>query len=412
VYWLAEVCVKRPIFAVMLITALVVAGLAAFPQLGVDRFPNMDMSQIYVRTTYVGAASQEVESEVSSVIEDAVATVAGIEELRSISKDGQSFVIVTFALDRDIDAATQDVRDAVSSVLNQLPPGIDPPVVQKRDLDSSPILTLAVSGPRTPRELYVLADRYVKSVIESSRGVGEVTIAGAADRAVQVNIDADRLAAYQMSILQVREALVRQNAEVPGGRVDEGRTERALRTLGRVAHSSEFPDLVVSTVNGTPIRLSDLGEVDDSTKEVRTLARLNGSPAVVIQVQRQSGENTVAVIDGVKKMLPRCRELLPKDVQVAVIQDQSRYIVEALHEIERHLVSGSILACITVLLFMRSWRSTLIAAVAIPTSIVATFAFMRWFDFTLNNVTMLALVLMVGVAVSYTHLTLPTIYSV
>jgi hydrophobic/amphiphilic exporter-1 (mainly G- bacteria), HAE1 family len=399
VYWLAEICVRRPVFAVMLILGLVVAGLVSFPQLGVDRFPNMDLATIYVRTTYIGAAAEEVESEVSSVIEDAVATVAGIEELRSISSDGRSFVMVTFRLDRNIDAAAQDVRDAVAGVLNRLPPGIDPPVVQKQDLDSSPIMTLAVSGPRSSRELYVLADLFVKNVIESSHGVGEVVIAGAAERAVQVEIDARRLAAHQLSILQVHEALARQNVEIPGGRMDQGRRERALRTLGRVGHSRDFPALVIATTNGTPVRLRDLGEVHDGTKEVRTLARLNGEPAVVLRVQRQSGENTVAVIEGIKELLPRCRALLPDDVEVEIIQDQSRYIVAALREIEHHLISGSILACLTVLLFMRSWRSTLIAAVAIPASIIATFAFMRAFGFTLNNVTMLALVLMVGVVI-------------
>lgn len=398
-YWLASICVKRPVFALMLIAALVVAGAVAFPTLGVDRFPSMDLPQIFVRTNYPGAAGAEVESEVTSIIEDATATVAGIEELRSISRDGQSIVIATFQLDRNPDAAIQDVRDAVAAIVSRLPPGIDPPTVQKRDLDSSPILTLAVSGPRTSRELFVLADLYVKNVIESSRGVGEVIISGAADRAVQVNIDAKRLAAYGISILDVRDALQNQNTEVPGGRVDQGRRERALRTLGRVAEAKQFPDLVVKTIAGTPVRLSDLGEVRDATKEVRTLARLNGQPAVVLQVQRQSGENTVAVIDAIKSLLPRCRELLPDDVEVQVIQDQSRYIVAALHEIEQHLISGSILACITVLLFMRSWRSTLIAAVAIPTSIIATFAFMKWAGFTLNNVSMLALVLMVGVVI-------------
>lgn len=408
--WLAEICVKRPVFALMMIAALIVAGVTAFPRLGVDRFPNMDLPNIYVRTIYPGAASEEVESEVTSLIEDAVATVAGIEELRSISRDGQSFVIVTFGLDNNIDAATQDVRDAVSSVMNRLPPEIDPPVVQKQDLDSSPVMSLVVSGPRTSRELFVLADNYVKNVIESSHGVGQVRIAGAADRAVKVDIDSRRLAAHQLSILEVREAIVRQNAEVPGGRIDEGLRERSLRTLGRLPHSRDFPDLVVATVNGSPVRLSDLGEVHDSTKDVRTLARLNGKPAVILQVQRQSGENTVAVIDGIKKMLPRCRSLLPEDVTVEVVQDQSRYIVSALHEIEQHLISGSILACITVLLFMRSWRSTLIASVAIPASIIATFAFMRWFGFTLNNVTMLALVLMVGVVIDDAIVVLENIF--
>ena len=409
-YWLAEVCVKRPVFAVMLVLALVVGGITAFPQLGVDRFPNMDMPTIFIRTNYPGAASAEVESEVSSVIEDAVATVSGIEELRSISRDGRSFVLVTFALSRDIDAATQDVRDAVASVVSRLPPNIDPPVVQKNDLDSSPILRLAVSGPRTSRELYVLADRYVKNVIESSNGVGQVQIAGAADRAVQVDINARRLAAHELSILDVREALVRQNAELPGGRIDEGLRERSLRIMGRVEHARDFPDLVVTTVNGASIRLSDLGDVRDATKEVRTLARLNGKPAVILEVQRQSGTNTVAVVEGVKSLLERSRELLPDDVEVNIIQDQSRYIGAALHEIESHLISGSILACLTVLLFMKSWRSTVIASVAIPASIIATFGFMKWFGFTLNNVTMLALVLMVGVVIDDAIVVLENIF--
>ncbi len=398
-YWLAEICVKRPVFALMIIMALTVAGMVAFPQLGVDRYPRTDLPTVTIRTTYPGAASQEVESEISQVIEDAVATVAGIEELRSISSDGSSIVFVTFSLDRNADAAVQDVRDAIASILTRLPNNVDPPLVRKEDTESSPIMTLAVSGPRTPRELYFFADRFVKNVIESSPGIGQVSIAGAAPRAVQINIDAKRLAAYQMSILQVRDALTRQNSEVPGGRVDEGLRERTLRTLGRVSDSRDFNDLVIDTIQGQSIRLGDLGEVIDGTKEARTMARLDGTPAVVLQVQRQSGENTVRVIEAVKKLLPRCEKLLPDDIQVMVIQDQSRYIVAALHEIEGHLVFGSILACLTVLLFMRSWRSTFIAAVAIPASIIATFAFMKAFGFTLNNMTMLALVLMVGIVI-------------
>ncbi|MCC7336859.1 MAG: efflux RND transporter permease subunit [Pirellulaceae bacterium] len=409
-YWLAEICVRRPILALMIIAAMVCAGLTAFPRLGVDRFPNIDLPTVYVRTTYPGAASVEVETEVTQVIEDAVATVAGIQELRSISSDGGSFVIVTFGLDRNVDAAVQDVRDAVAGALNLLPPEVDPPVVKKSDLDSSPVMTLAVSGPRKPSELFYLADRFVKGVIESSHGVGEVSIAGSADRAVQVRVDADRLAAYGLSILQVREALSRQNTEVPGGRVDEGFRERSLRTLGRVADSRSFPQLVVDTVGGVPIRLSDLGEVVDATKEQRTVSRLDGETAVTLRVQRQAGENTVRVVAGIKERLKRCDALLPADVKVTIIQDQSRYILAALHEIEGHLISGSILACLTVLLFMKSWRSTLIASVAIPTSIISTFAVMGLFGFTLNNVTMLALVLMVGVVIDDAIVVLENIF--
>jgi HAE1 family hydrophobic/amphiphilic exporter-1 len=399
VQWLAEVCVRRPIFAVMLILALVVAGMASYLQLGVDRLPSMDMPTVYVRTSYPGMSPQEMESEISRILEDAVATVEGIDELRSISGEGTSFVIITFNFDRNLDAAAQDVRDAIGAVLNQLPRDTDPPVIEKQDTDSSPILSLAVAGPRDARELYYLAERFVKNRIESARGVGEVSISGAMDRAIKVDVDAHRLAAYGLSIMQVREALERQNAEIPGGRVDAGHQELTLRTLGRFPKPEQFRDLVVATVNGSPVRLRDLGEVIDGQKELRTLARLNGEPAVILQVQRQSGTNTVEVIDAIKERLARSRESLPDDVSVTVIQDQSRYINAAMHEIQNHLISGSILASIVVLLFMRSWRSTVIAAVAIPASIIATFAMMRALDFTLNNVTMLALVLMVGVVI-------------
>jgi hydrophobic/amphiphilic exporter-1 (mainly G- bacteria), HAE1 family len=397
--WLTQVCVHRPVFALMLILAMIVAGTASYAQLGVDRFPKMDLPTVIVSTLYPGASAQEVESEVSRILEDSVATVAGIDELRSISRESNSLLILTFNLDRDIDAGAQDVRDAINAVLNRLPENVDPPVIRKQDTDASPIITLAVSGPRDSRELFFLADRYVKNVIESAPGVGEAKVAGSAERAIRVNVEAKRLAAYGVSIMEVRDALARQNVEIPAGRVDTGVRELELRTLGRVDQTRDFEELVVATVDGVPIRLRDLGTVVDDTKEVRNLARLNGVPAVVVQVQRQSGANTLEVIDGIKARLPRSQALLPPDVQVTVLQDQSRYIEAAMHEVQGHLISGSILATLVVLAFMRSWRSTVIAGVAIPASIIATFAVMRALDFTLNNVTLLALVLMVGVVI-------------
>jgi len=410
--WLAEICVRRPIFALMLIAAVVVAGVTSYSQLGIDRFPNIDLPMIRVSTSYPGAAAAEVESEVTQPLEDAVATVAGLDELRSMTNDGISMLMLTFRLDQNINVAAQDVRDAVSGVINRLPPGIDPPVVQKQDLDASPIMTLAVSGPREVRELYQLADRSVKSVIESARGVGQVSIEGATDRAIQINLHADRLAAHRTSIMQVYDAISAQNAEIPGGRVDAGYRELALRTLGRLPKAADFEHLVVSTIDDVPLRISDLGEAVDLSKERRSLARFDGHPAVVLMVQRQSGMNTVEVIDAVKQRLDRARALLPPDVHVEILQDQSRYIRAALHEIQAHLVSGSIMASVIVLLFMRSWRSTLIAAVAIPTSIVGAFAVMKAMDFTLNNVTMLALVLMVGVVIDDAIIVLENVFRV
>jgi HAE1 family hydrophobic/amphiphilic exporter-1 len=412
VQWLARVCVERPVFALMLILAVVVAGVASYDQLGIDRFPNIDLPTIRVQTIYPGAASAEVESEVSQPLEDAVATVAGLEELRSISTDGVSMLMLTFRLDQNINVAAQDVRDAISAIMNRLPPDIDPPVVQKQDLDASPIMSIAVSGPRDTRELYFMADRYVKSTIESARGVGQVLIEGAVERAVQVSINADKLAAYRLSIMQVHDAIIAQNAEVPGGRVDAGFRELSLRTIGRMPDSRDFDNLVVSTVDNVPVRIRDLGEAVDKTKERRTMARFNGEPAVVLLVQRQSGINTVEVIDAVKERLAIARGLLPPDVRAEVLQDQSRYIRAALHEIQNHLISGSIMASLIVLLFMRSWRSTIIAAVAIPTSIIGAFAVMKAMDFTMNNVTMLALVLMVGVVIDDAIIVLENVFRV
>jgi HAE1 family hydrophobic/amphiphilic exporter-1 len=412
VQWLARVCVERPIFALMLILAVVVAGVVSYQHLGIDRFPNIDLPMVRVQTIYPGAASAEVESEVSQPLEDAVATVAGLDEMRSISSDGVSMLLLTFRLDQNINVAAQDVRDAIAAILNRLPPDIDPPVVQKQDLDASPIMSVAVSGPRDTRELYFLADRIVKSTIESARGVGQVFIEGAVERAIQVNVDANKLAAYRTSIMQVHDAIVAQNAEVPGGRVDAGFRELSLRTLGRMPDSRDFNELVVSTVDNVPVRIRDLGEAVDLTKERRTLARFDGKPAVVLMVQRQSGMNTVEVIDAVKDRLGKARELLPTDVRVDILQDQSRYIRAALHEIQNHLVSGSIMASLIVLLFMRSWRSTIIAAVAIPTSIIGAFAAMKALDFTMNNVTMLALVLMVGVVIDDAIIVLENVFRV
>jgi HAE1 family hydrophobic/amphiphilic exporter-1 len=407
---LAEICIRRPVFAAMIILSLVVVGSASFFKLGVDRFPSVDLPTVNVRVNLPGASPQEVESLVTQQVEEVVNTVDGIDELRSISGQGTSIVIATFKLDRNLESAAQDVRDRVNSLGRSLPDDATPPVVQKFDNDSTPVITISLSANRSLRELTELADKTVRVQLERVGGVGEVRVVGGLERAINVWIDAERLAAYQIPVTAVRTALVRQNADVPGGNVNTGREELTLRTLGRYTDPRSFEDLVISNVNGVPIRLRDVARIEDGTKEQRSLARLNGVPTVTLEVRRQSGGNTIDVINGIKRELPKVTSQLPTDVKVEVIRDQSRYIEAALHEIEKHLVLGSILASLVVLLFMRSWRSTLIAAVAIPCSLISTFGMMRALNFTLNSVTMLALVLMVGVVIDDAIVVLENIF--
>jgi HAE1 family hydrophobic/amphiphilic exporter-1 len=396
---LAEVCIRRPVFATMLIGAMVVAGATGHEHLAVDRFPAVDLPTVTVRTELPGASPEEVEVQVSQVLEETVNTVQGLSELRSISGTGTSFILATFVLERDIDAAAQDVRDAVARVLRRLPRDAFPPIVGKFDNDSTPVLTVAVSGPRAMRELTEVAWRKVKQLIERCDGVGEVRLVGGHERAIDVRVDAGRLAAYQLPITQVRDAIARQNSDVPGGNVTTERFEQTLRTIGRLRSAELFEQLVLATVEGVPIRIADIGSATDGTRELRSTSRLDGQPTVVLEVRRQSTANTVRVIDGVKQRLAQILPSLPPDLRVEIIRDQSNYIHAALHEINQHLILGAILASLVVLLFMRNWRSTFIAAIAIPTSVVTTFGVMWAFDFTLNSVTMLALVLMVGIVI-------------
>ncbi|HEX6083136.1 MAG TPA: efflux RND transporter permease subunit [Thermoanaerobaculia bacterium] len=424
---LAEICIRRPVFASMIVLALVVVGAAGYAQLGVDRYPSVDLPTVSVRTGLPGAAPEEVESLITQQIEEVVNTVDGIDELRSVSGPGNSIVIATFKLDRDLETAAQDVRDRVATVVRQLPEDATPPVVSKFDNDSSPVLTIALSGERSLRELTELADKTVRVQLERTGGVGEVRVVGGLERAINVWVDADRLAAYQLPITSVRTALDRQNADLPGGNVTTDKQELTLRTMGRYTAPSAFEDLVIATRTstsnqqpatsnntiesaGVPIRIRDIGRVEDGTKEQRSLARLNGVPTVTLDVRRQSGANTIAVINGIKAALPAVQAQLPADIRLEVIRDQSRYIEAAMHEIKVHLVLGSILACIVVLIFMRSWRSTIIAGIAIPASVIATFGMMWALDFTLNSVTMLALVLMVGIVIDDAIVVLENIF--
>jgi len=407
---LIELFVKRPVFASMVVATLVVVGSFSYFRLRVDRFPSVDLPTVSVRTTLPGASTEEVETLVSERIEEAINTVEGIDQLRSITTNGSSLVMITFALERNIEAAAQDVRERVAAVLRDLPEDIEAPIISKFDNDQSPVLSFALASDRPLRELAEIADKLIKPQIENSVGVGEVRVVGAPERAINVWVDAARLVALQLPITAVRDALARQNVEVPGGNVTNAQTESVLRTMGQLERPSDFEELVVTSVGGRPVLLRDVARVEDGTKEVRSFARLDGEPCVTLEVRRQSGANTVEVIDGVKQRLERLQQDLPADLRILVIRDQSRYIRSALHEIQVHLILGSVLASLVVLVFMRSWRATWIAAIAIPCSTIASFGVMDAFGFTLNSVTMLALVLMVGIVIDDAIVVLENIF--
>ncbi len=407
---LAELCVRRPVFATMLITALLVMGLASYNKLGVDLFPKIEFPIVTITTTLRGAAPEEVETQVTQRIEEAVNTISGIDELRSISAEGVSQVFVTFLLEKDADVGAQEVRDKVASIQRDLPNDVDPPVIEKLATDASPVLSIAIAAPRELRETTKIVDDLIKKNLETISGVGQVKFVGERTRQVQVWLDGDGLYAYNLNVDQVRRALAAQNVEVPGGRIDEGLRELSLRTLGRFQRPEDFNDLVVANIGGTPVRLRDIGYVEDGVEEPRSLARLDGQPAVVLDVRKQAGTNTLQVIRAVKDRIAEIQPLLPPDFAITYSRDQSVFIQASFEAVQEHLILGAFFAAIVVLLFMRSWRSTVIAGVAIPTSIISTYTLMYLMDFTLNQITMLALTLIVGIVIDDAIVVLENIY--
>ena len=396
---ISDLCINRPVFTWVLVAIPVVLGLVSYNELGVDLFPNVDFPVCTVTTVLPGASVEEMETTVSKPVEDIINTVSGIDELRSITQEGVSIVTVQFLLSKNGDVGTQEVRDKVNSILSDLPDGTRPPIVNKFDTGSMPVMTIAVSGRRDFREVTEIARKQIKERLETVPGVGAINLVGGRVRAMNVVVDTDRLAGYNLSVDDVRQALVRQNLEVPGGRVDQGPRELVLRTLGRLRTEREFNDLIVANRNGYPIRVRDIGHASDSNEEPRTLARLDGDGAVSLVVQKQSGVNTVKVVEDVKDRLGQLKAALPPDIATAIIRDQSRFIKKSIEEVKFHLLLAGVLVSATILLFIRDWRTTLIATLAIPTSIIPTFMFMRYMGFTLNNITMLGLILAIGIVI-------------
>ena len=409
--WLAEICVKRPVFATVLILALTVVGTFAFLRLGVDQFPKVDIPTVVITARLPGAAPEEVETEVTDRIEESVNTISGIDELRSSSAEGISQVFVSFVLEKDADVAAQEVRDKLNRVLPLLPRSVEQPTVEKLDPDSAPVLSLAVTGSGKPvRDVTEFADKVLRRQLESVTGVGQVAVVGGRQRQINIWLDATRLQAYNLTVTDVSRALQTQNSEIPGGRIEEGPSNLTLRTRGRIRAVQEFAQVVIKDRDGHPVTLGDVSTIEDGMAQAQSVSLLNGEATVILQVRRQSGTNAVEVADRIRERLGDLGSALPPGYRVDVVRDMSEFIKASIDSIEEHLVVGSVLAALVVLVFLGNLRSTLIAAIAIPTSIVSTFGLLWYMDFTLNFLTMLALTLSVGIVIDDAIVVLENIY--
>ncbi len=407
---LADVSISRPVFAFMMSIGLVVLGLFSYRDLGLDLMPKTDYPVVFVSTQLPGASAEEIETQITKPIEEVVNSISGVDELRSNSDQGGSRVIISFTLEKDINVAAQEVRDKVATIVSRFPRDTLPSTIQKIDPDASPILTVAVSGDRSAKEITEIVDKQIKQNLETVKDVGDVTFQGDRHREIQLLLNADRLNAYGLTVDQVRTAVERQNVEIPGGTFIAGPSEIALRTMGRIQKVEDFNRIILAYRNGATVTFGDVGRVVDTVEEPRSLARLDGRTAIALQIRKQSGTNTVAVVDAIMARLERIKQTLPPDIRFQTIRDQSRFIRKSVEDIQHHLILGGLLASIVVFLFIRNLRSTVIAAVAIPTSIIGTFTIMKAFGFTLNNMTMLALSLATGIVIDDAIVVLENIF--
>jgi hydrophobe/amphiphile efflux-1 (HAE1) family protein len=398
--WLAKICVQRPVFASVLMLTILVLGVVGYRGLGVDQFPNVDIPVVVVTTVLPGAAPEEIEIDVTDKIEGAVNQISGVDDLNSISSEGVSQVIIMFKLDKDTDVAAQEVRDKISVVQRELPSGIDPPIVTKVDPSAMPVVYLGLRGKhQSVRDLTEIADKKVRRQLETILGVGKVAMVGGRERQIQVELDPVALRASRITAVDVMNTLRSQNLTTPGGNLETGPESLTLRIDGRVTSVEAVGDLVIRSENGGILRLSDVARVEDGEEAVESLARYDDEEVVVLSVLKQGGTNTIEVVDNIFKRIEQVRQALPEGVELQVIRDNSQSIRTSVNSVIEHLIVGAMLAAVVVLLFLGNAKSTIIAAVSIPISVIGTFGLMWVQGYTLNNITLLALALAVGIVI-------------
>ncbi|MCX6828501.1 MAG: efflux RND transporter permease subunit [candidate division Zixibacteria bacterium] len=396
---LAEVAIRRPVFTVMMIVALVVLGYASFNLMSVDLMPNISFPFVIVSTVYPGAGAEAVETELTKKIEDAINPISGVKHITSYSQESYSFVFAEFVLEKDPQVAAQEVREKVSAIRGDLPKEIEAPVIARYDPESQPIMSLSVAGTLPPREITTITKDEIQKRLESIPGVGSVTLVGGFEREIDVLIDIKKMESYEISVDQVKTALAAANLEIPGGRVNEDNTEYLIRTMGKLTRVSQFNNIVIDNPDGQPVYLKDIATIIDGVQEQRSLARLNGQTAITLDVSKQSGANTVDVARNVKAAVSLLQRELPPGINLNIVVDDSKYIEDSIDDVMVNILYGGLLAVLVIFLFLADIRSTIISAVAIPASIVATFTLMNALGFTLNILSLMGLSLAVGLLI-------------
>ncbi|MET0842091.1 MAG: efflux RND transporter permease subunit, partial [Methyloceanibacter sp.] len=397
---LPELSIKRPVFATVMSLVLVLVGIVCYERLSVREYPAIDPPVVTVDTTYPGASAAIVETQVTKVLEDALAGIEGIDFITSISRQESSQITVRFKLDRDPDYAAADVRDRVGRVRGRLPDEIEEPIIQKREADAQPILHLAFYSDRhSALEITDYADRYVKDQLQTVPGVAEVRLFGERQYSMRIWLDPERLAAYNLSPQDVEAALRRQNVEVPSGRVESQQREFTVLAETDLRTPEQFNDLIIKDANSYLVRLADVGNAELGPLDERLVVRFNGKPAIALGVIKQATANPLEVAEGVQKLLPGITESLPEGMQVRMANDKSVFIAESIKNVYQTIFEAILLVALIIFLFLRSIRATIIPLVTIPLSLIGAFALMYAFGFSINTLTLLALVLAIGLVV-------------
>ena len=408
---LPEIAIRRPVFATVLSLLIVLIGLVSFDRLSVREYPKIDEPVVTVQTRFGGASSEVIESQVTKVLEDSLAGIEGLDVISSISRQEQSQITVRFALSRDADSAAADVRDKVTRVRQKLPQGIDEPVISKVEADAFPVIWLALSSDaHDALQLSDIASRLVKPVLQTAPGAADVRIYGERLFSMRIWLDPDRLAAYRLTVQDVEDALRRSNLEVPSGRIESRNREFNVTAATDLQRPQEFAQVVIRTVNGQPIRIGDVARVNEGPQSERTSVRLNGRDAVSLGVIRQATANPLELSAGVRKLLDKLGKDLPPGVTIAVANDNSVFIDRSIKAVYTTIAEAVVLVALVIFFFLRTVRASIIPLVTIPVSLIGTFALMALAGFTINNLTLLALVLAIGLVVDDSIVVLENIY--